>query len=108
MLTVYRNGTLSEDLYITCVEKLIADVKEGYMIVYSTVLSGAECEYAECQFLSFLDGIEASGATLKAPIMLSEDFSACTGREGEINLFVTEKILASYTKWREKNLKGAP
>lgn len=53
LLNVFRSGTLSQDLYITCVEKLISDVNERYIIDYSTFMIDME----SCNLMSTIDTI---------------------------------------------------
>lgn len=89
LLTVYRNGTLSEDLYITCVEKLISDIKENFTIDYCAVLSYEESRNVYMQLLNAVEVIIASGDKIAAPWLTNEPVNGYN--EKEVTLFLTEK-----------------
>lgn len=54
LLKVYRNGTLTKELYETCVEKIISNYSD-YSIAYDNFLSSAESEAADNSVWHILD-----------------------------------------------------
>lgn len=54
LLKVYRNGTLTRELYETCVEKIISKYND-YVIEYDNFLTAAEAEAANLSILTIAD-----------------------------------------------------
>lgn len=91
LLVVYRNGVLTDEMYIDCVEKLIASFK-GYYFEYGNVLGYNESIEAEASILNLFDSLDKPG-----PGILTTQIGYCHGNEREIKLLITKKDYENLT-----------
>lgn len=83
LLVVYRNGVLTDEMYIDCVEKLIVGFK-GYCFEYGNVLSNDEAIEAEQTIMNHV--YEWDGGIGE----LSTSLYTCHGERG-VKLLLTQK-----------------
>lgn len=94
LLKVYRNGTLSRELYETCVEKIISNY-DDCVFEYDNFLTTDEAEIVEHNLDNFFEGeISTSPGVLKTRLEGSGYYDVAPR---EIALFLSEKTIKAYT-----------
>ncbi|MCH5204289.1 MAG: helix-turn-helix transcriptional regulator [Oscillospiraceae bacterium] len=92
VLKVYHNGTLSRELYETCIEKIISNYA-GYVFEYDNFLTESEALSIHLSLLN-LNDIYCEEGGLKAPSVVQVGVdSQYTSTERTVNAFVSEKAL---------------
>lgn len=95
LLKVYRDGSLTKDLYISCIEKIISDVCKDYSFECSAVLSGGESLDLEQSLLSMFEREDWNITPGMSNFHLSE--SPFSNRTREVPLFVSENDIKKYS-----------
>lgn len=85
LLVVYRNGVLTDEMYIDCVEKLIAGFK-GYCFEYGNVLSYDEACEAESSVLNLFENCDDVAAGI-----FTTKIGHYANYEREVKLLITQK-----------------
>ncbi len=95
LLNVYRDGSLTRDLYISCIEKIVSDVCKGYVFECGAVMSHGEKDDLEQTLLSIIDQEGGNIAPGKGKFHLSDITSSDQSRE--VPVFVSEKDIKNYS-----------
>ena len=90
LLKVYRDGSLTRDLYISCIEKVISDVCKNYSLVCSAVLSDGECLDFDLTKGFLLDNVGEIGQGL-SEWDLKSDPTANESKSRKVTLYFSEK-----------------
>lgn len=89
LLKVYRNGTLSEDLFITCVDKVVSDYS-GYDFMFDNFLDFVELVDAENSVYSHIEDLKNKGG-ISSGVYETE----LQPRNRKVKLFISEKTIAA-------------
>lgn len=94
LLKVYRNGTLSQELYETCVEKIISNY-DDCVLEYDNFLTKEEAEIVEHDLYGFFEQENGVTPTVLTTWLDSTGYYNTVSRE--VNLFLSEKTIKAYT-----------
>lgn len=86
LMKVFHAGTLTEDLYLTCVEKLISDFSKGHCIFGSSVMTDEE---AISKF-NLIENLKSSNE-IKLPTSIQTTIIDNNFKERDIELFLTDE-----------------
>lgn len=104
LLKVYRNGTLTEDLYETCVNKVVNDYT-SYYFAYSNFLNDFEVIEAEQSVDQALYNEYETGELTSSGGVLTTQFFSPNTRAGDIQLYISEKYAKDFIKSCEERQK---
>lgn len=97
LLVVYRNGVLTDEMYIDCVEKLIAGFK-GYCFSFGNVLSYGESLDAQ----QFISNIDFNDNELGAGELSYDLIDYDNGYSRPVTLMVTKKDIWNVTEQKKE------
>lgn len=104
LIKVYQNGTLTEDLYETCVEKVINDYSD-YVYAYSNFMKDFEADDAEQTIIDLCFGNDSK---IQAGVLIQPSLaSSLFDNDQTMKLFITEKE-AKYLNEKKKAKTPAP
>lgn len=95
VLKVYRNGTLTCDLYETCVEKIISNYSD-YTIAYDNFLTNDTAAKIDNDMLNLIEGCLSDGSGVSPGRWQTSIFEEYTGEEITLDAFISEKTLKSF------------
>lgn len=95
LLKVYRAGTLTEDLFITCVDKVVNDYSE-YSFMFDNFLNYDEADEADTAVMQIIEEQNDKGSVSAGTLTTS--FSSPQSRKNNISLFVNERYVENYLK----------
>lgn len=112
LLKVYRAGTLSEDLYKTCVDKVVNDFSLDSDFCYDNFLSNIEAVDAENSVSQILFDLYENGELRKDEVMLKTHFRYPNCRNTEVKLHVTKKnvckLIENWDKYQQIEAEKNP
>lgn len=93
LIQVYRNGSIPEDLFNVCVDKIINDY-DYYTVYGNCILDSSEAVYAEDRVMNLIDEPDAGVGMYTINVEKHQGYSG----ERTVKLLLTQKMLEMYTK----------
>lgn len=101
LLKVYRAGSLTKDLYITCIDKIVDDFSD-YVFDFDNFMTSSELIEATVTVSNTIDNAEHQGDKF-GQCVLNASFSDPQSRADSIKLFVSQDFIAQHTQKNTSN-----
>lgn len=112
LLKVYRAGTLSEDLYKTCVDKIVNDFSSHSCFCYDNFLNDYEALEAEQQINQTLWEVYESEGLRKGDVTLKIEFVHPYSRGTTVQLHIPERkiceLIENWDKYQQLEAEKNP
>lgn len=96
LLKVYRDGSLTKDLYVTCIDKVINDYSD-YVFDYDNFLSTEEQWEAYEYITQVFENVDDYGEKL-TPSIIEANFNNPNCRAESLKLFISQDYIDYYQK----------